>query len=132
MRDLVMMALGAFRFGIFNGGYQSFRREAAYRWEALERIGRAPAHQFTGPGVQTITLEGVIYPHFRGGLRQIDLMRAQAQLGLPLMLVDGAGFVWRRWVITQVSETRTALLADGAPRKIAFSITLAAYGEDAA
>jgi hypothetical protein len=128
----VMMALGAFRFGVTTGSYQSLRRTAEFRWSSQDRLGRDPALQFTGPGSEEITLEGTIHPHYRGGLRQIEFMRAAARTGQPMMLVDGLGFVFRRWAITSVEETRTVLMADGAPRQIDFRITLRAYGEDRA
>jgi len=126
----VMMALGSFRFGVSRANYQTFRRSAEYRWEQLPRIGRAPAAQFMGPGVQTVTLEGVIYPHFKGGLRQLEVMRLIARQGQPLMLTDGLGWVWDRWIITLVEESKTFLMADGAPRKIEFNVTLQSYGRD--
>lgn len=128
----VMMALGAFRFGVNRANYQTFTRAAAYRWAKLDRVGRAPALQFLGPDAEEITLEGTIYPHFKGGLRQIELMRLVARTGQPMMLVDGLGFVWDRWAITDVSETKSVFLAGGAPRKIEFTIGLRAYGRDAA
>lgn len=128
--SLVMMALGTFRFGISNGAYQKFSRTAAYRWNKVERAGRTPALQYTGPDAQEITIEGVIYPHYRGGLRQVDLMRLRAGLGIPMMMVDGLGWVWQRWVIVRIEERKSVFLRDGAPRKIEFTITLQAYGED--
>jgi phage protein U len=130
--SVVMMALGAFRFGVNRANYQTFTRSASWRWEAQDRLGRAPALQFLGPGADEISLQGVIYPHFRGGLRQVELMRFVANAGQPLILVDGLGWVWDRWVITSVEETKTLFLADGAPRKIEFSVGLKAYGSDAA
>ena len=128
----VMMALGAFRFGITGGDYQELKRSASYRWPTQERIGRMPASQFVGPGTQTVTLSGVIYPHFKGGLRQVEAMRAIAGFGRPMMLTDGLGFVFRRWCITRVEETKSVLLVDGTPRKIDFQVTLQSYGRDAA
>lgn len=123
-----MLALGAFRFGISQSGYQSLSSTAAYRWEKLERLGRAPALQFMGKDAEEITLEGVIYPHFKGGLRQMELMRLLAGTGLPQMLVDGSGFVFQRWCITSVEERKSVFLSDGAPRKIEFTISLQSYG----
>lgn len=128
----VMLALGVFRFGVSVGDYQTLRREAGYRWAVQERVGRDPASQFIGPGLQTITLSGVIYPHFKGGLRQVEFMRAIAGLGQPLMLTDGLGFVFDRWVILRAAETKTVLMSDGAPRKIDFEIELQSYGVDRA
>ncbi|AZB57269.1 phage tail protein [Cereibacter sphaeroides] len=130
--SLVMMALGSFRFGVNRAGYQSFSRSASWRWEAQDRLGRAPALQYLGPGSDEITLEGVIYPHFRGGLRQVELMRLVAGTGQPMVLVDGLGWVWERWVIATVEERKSLFLADGAPRKIEFTLGLRAYGSDRA
>ncbi|SFQ14644.1 hypothetical protein SAMN05421853_102123 [Roseivivax halotolerans] len=130
MLDLVMMALGSFRFGLTSGDYQTFRRAASYRWEKVDRIGRAPALQFAGPDTETISLSGVIYPSFAGSFRQVEQMRLQAGLGLPFMLTDGMGFIWQRWCIASAEETRTVLFADGAPRKLEFSVELMAYGDD--
>ncbi|MEV8467305.1 phage tail protein [Fluviibacterium sp. DFM31] len=131
LTSLVMMGLGAFRFGVNQSSYQALRRVADYRWAHLDRAGRAPAAQFLGPGVQTITLDGVIYPHFKGGLRQVEGMRLAARAGQPMVLVDGLGWVLDQWVITRVDERKGVFLRDGAPRRIAFSVTLQSYGGDA-
>ena len=128
----VMMALGAFRFGVTGTSYQSLRRVAAYRWEQQDRLGRDPAQQFMGPGAEDVTLEGTIHPHYRGGLRQVEFMRLAARTGQPLMLVDGLGWVFQRWVILSVEETRKVLMSDGAPRQIDFRVSLRSYGEDRA
>ena len=132
MLSTVMMALGAFRFGVLGGSYQELTRKAGWRWAKQDRLGRAPALQFLGPDTQEITLQGVIYPHYKGGLRQIEAMRLIAGTGVPLMMVDGLGWVWERWVIVEVTEVKSVLFADGTPRKIEFRVVLHAYGEDAA
>lgn len=130
LTSLVMMGLGTFRFGVNTAAYQTLRRTASYRWGQLDRIGRAPAQQFLGAGAEDINLDGVIYPHFKGGLRQVEAMRAVAGLGQPMILVDGLGWVFQRWVIVSVAETKGTFLADGAPRKIEFSLGLRSYGGD--
>lgn len=130
MLDLVMMALGSFRFGIGHAAYRQISHQAEYRWAHLDRVGRAPAAQYAGPGVQTLSCEGVIYPHFRGGLGQMTEMRAIAGTGVPLFMTDGLGFFWDRWVIVTVTEKKSVLMADGAPRKIEFSIEMKSYGGD--
>ena len=130
LSSLVMMALGGFRFCVARASYQVFTRRAAWRWEQVDRIGRAPALQYLGPGADEVTLEGVIYPHFKGGLRQVETMRAIAGLGQPMILVDGLGWVWQKWAILSIEERKSVFLADGAPRKIEFSMELKAYGDD--
>ncbi|MFC7332735.1 phage tail protein [Rhodocista pekingensis] len=126
----IMMGLGTYRFGIGTAAYQTLERATAYRWAAQDRLGRLPARQFLGPGEDGITLSGVIYPHYRGGLRQLDRLRQEAGRGEPLDLVDGYGRVWGAWVVLAVRETQSALLANGAPLKVEFQVELAAYGED--
>ena len=76
----VMMQLGFFQFSIDAATYQRLSRSTEYRWARQARIGTNDALQFTGYGPETIALEGVIYPHFRGGLKQVDKMRTQASI----------------------------------------------------
>ncbi|MDA0782436.1 MAG: phage tail protein [Proteobacteria bacterium] len=126
----IMMALGDYRFSIATSAYQQLQRTIAYRWQSQDRIGNDPAMQFVGTGAEQINLEGVIYPHFKGGLGQIEGMKSAADNGKPLLLVDGLGQVWRKWVITQIEETREVFLKDGVPRKITFRLSIVRYGED--
>jgi phage protein U len=125
-----MMALGGYRFSLTSAAYQELRRSNAYRWQAQERLQRLPAQQFVGPGSETLDLKCTIYPHYRGGMKQLDVMRAQAGRGVPLLLVDGLGFIWSQWVILQFDETQTVMLTNGQPRKLEFQLRLARYGED--
>lgn len=126
----MMMMLGAYRFCIGNAAYQSLARTTEYKWEEQKRLLGEPAMQFMGAGAETITLEGVVYPQFKGGLRQVALMRAEAGIGIPLMLISGNGMAFGRWCITNINETQTFFLKDGTARKIAFSLTLKKYGEE--
>ncbi|MGX9427972.1 phage tail protein [Bradyrhizobium sp. LeoA1S1] len=127
MQSTVLLALGAYRFSVNTGGYQKIERSSAWRWPATDRIGVAPAKQYVGPGEDSITIEGTIYPHYRGGLRQIDQMRAQAGLGQPLPLTTGFGRYLGMYVIEKIRESQETLMSDGAPRKIEFTIELGAY-----
>ncbi len=125
-----MMALGSYRFSIDSAAYQELKHSQAYRWQAQERLQRRPAMQFLGAGEESIELSGVIYPHFKGGLEQLDTMRAEANKGQPLLLVDGLGFVWGRWVITQIDEGQSFLQGNGQPLKQSFQLKLVNYGTD--
>ncbi|MGR3435741.1 MAG: phage tail protein [Shimia sp.] len=127
---LISIALGPFRFGVTGDAYQRMTQSAPYRWAPQARIGREPALQYLGPDVATLTISGTIHPHFRGGLRQVEAMRGEAGRGRPMMLVDGMGGVWRRWVITRVDETRMHMTPDGAPQQIDFQLELQSYGRD--
>ena len=131
MASSYLIKLGGYTFSIDSAAYQTLSRTTEYRWRAQPRVGRLPAHQFIGPGEETLSLEGVIYPHFKGGLGQLDAMRAEAGKGEPLMLVDGTGRIWQQWVISGVEETHKILFEDGTPRQMEFRLQLSRYGEDA-
>ncbi|WP_311276178.1 phage tail protein [Methylobacterium sp. WCS2018Hpa-22] len=123
----VLMALGAYRFSVANGGFQAFERSTRWRWAEQEVIGAAPALQYIGPGVDQVAISGILHPHYRGGLRQLDAMRAQAGLGVPLVLVDGTGWYYGDWAIEGVTEGKTVFMPDGAPLKIEFRLELKKY-----
>lgn len=125
----IMMKLGGYVFSLDTAAYQQLARTTAYRWQALERVNQLAALQFTGPGEDSITLNGTILPTFRGGLGQLDAMRAQAAKGEPLMMVDGRGYVHGRWVILGVNETQKTFEKGGAPLQVDFSIRLRKYDE---
>lgn len=128
----VMMQLGEYQFGIESAVYEQLRRSTAYRWQGQDRIGRRPAQQFAGVGQETISLTGRIYPFYKGGLGQLDKLRAEAGQGEPRILVDGLGRIWGKWAVTRIDETQSTLMPDGVPEKIDFSLELVRYGEDAA
>jgi phage protein U len=125
--------LGSFQFGLDTAAFKELQRSSNFRWEAKNRIGRQPAQQNTGRGADTITLSGVIYPHFRGGLAQMDQLRQQARTGDPLPLVyafESVGQFCGLWCVSSIEETRTVFFENGAPRKIEFRLSLVEYGED--
>ena len=126
----MLLALGDYRFSIETAAYRELRRETEYRWRSQPRLGRAPAWQFLGRGEDVVRLAGAIYPHFRGGLGQLDAMRTEADRGEPLSLVAGDGAVLGQWVIRRIAETQAETWADGRPKRQEFELELAAYGED--
>lgn len=127
----IMLALGDYRFSVDTAAYNSLQRTTTYRWARQDRIGTVPAAQWVGPGEDTISLRGVVYPHYSGGLAQISNMRAEAAQGRPLRLVDGRGTVHGFWTIDKVREDESVFLPGGIPRKIDFRMQLTYYGERA-
>lgn len=129
-----MARLGSYQFGIDTAAFRDLQRVSTYKWQAKDRIGRQPAQQNTGRGADTITLQGVIFPHYRGGLGQLAAMRSQAAAGEPLPLIyafETAGQYCGLWCINSIDESRTVFFDNGAPRQINFSLSLVEYGEDA-
>jgi len=122
-----MIALGPFRFDLERLAFQELTRSSGYTWAELQRIGASPALHYTGRETDTMSLPGVFYPHWKGGLSQLPAMRLAAEQGQPLPLVTGYGFFLGLWVISRIDETQSVFFRDGAPRKVDFVIELKQY-----
>jgi phage protein U len=118
------MMLGSYMFSLNTAVFQGLDRKTEYRWVVLERLGQDAALQYTGPGADTISLPGVVYPSWRGGGGQLDKMRALAGKGQPQLLIDGAGNIYGRWVIEGIEEKQSVFAAFGQPLKQEFTISL--------
>lgn len=127
----VMMKLGGFSFSIPTAVYQTLEKTRNWTWAKHELIGRRNVNQYTGPGEDTITLSGVVFPGHNGSdARQIQAMEAQADLGLPLLLVTGYGEILGDWVIESITEGQNLHFRDGAPRRQSFTIRLKRDGRN--
>lgn len=135
----MMMLLGPVFFSVETAAYEQLQRSNQYQWASQSRLGHpvlkhlgvgGPAHQYIGPGEESISLNGTIYPQYKGGPLQISLIRLSAGLGVALPLIDGNGFVYGRWLIESVQETNSVFFSNGDPRKIDFSLSLKKYNED--
>lgn len=123
----VMMQLGSFQFGVTTAAYQSLQHNAEWRWPSQDRFGTREALQFVGPGSETISLPGVIYPEWRGGLARVQQLRDLAAQGKPQLMIDGRGNILGRWVIERVEETQSVFADAGVPRKQEFTLQLRRY-----
>ena len=128
----MLMALGMFVFGLPTLAYQELQRQTTWRHPSNSRVGGRPARQYVGPGDDTITLSGVLAPEFKGSTRTLLQLREMANSGKAWALVSGAGEVFGAWVIENLTETRTVLMDNGAPRRIEFELQLAAVDDERA
>ena len=96
-----MMWLGPVRFSINTAAYEKLQRTTHYQWGKQQPLGHpvlkylgldGPSYQYIRPGDDSITLDGVIYPNFNGGLLETSLMRLAANIGIPLPLIQGFWF----------------------------------------
>jgi phage protein U len=120
----MMMALGLYVFGLHTVPYQQLQRQTQWRHPSIARVGRRPARQFAGPGDDTITLSGVLYPEITGGKISLAALQAMADEGMAWPLIEGTGIFYGLFVIEEVSQTHSLFFPDGAPRKIEFSLKL--------
>ncbi len=122
----VMMQLGAFQFSISTAAYQQFDRNFRANWAKQARIGKNAAMQFVGIE-ETATFRGVIYPHYKGGIKQPARMRLLAMVGVPWPLMDGLGYFHGFWAITGVGESQTIHDRRSIPLKQEFSMEVERY-----
>lgn len=120
----MMMALGQFVFSLTTLAYQDLQRQTSWRHATNNRVGARPARQFLGPGDDSITLSGVVAMELTGGTVSLDEIRTMADTGKAWPLVDGSGYVYGQWVIDSMTTTNTLFMANGAPRRVAFQISL--------
>lgn len=120
----MMMALGFFVFGLKTVPYQQLQRQTSWRHPSVSRIGKRPARQFLGPGDDTITLSGVLYPELTGGKLSLAMLEVMAEEGKAWPLIEGTGLFYGLFVIEEISRTDSVFFPDGAARKIEFSLKL--------
>lgn len=128
--QFVLLQLGEFSFCVTMAVHQELSRNTDYDWQSQRRLMRVPARQYIGEGDDSITLPGVIYCEYMGGVGQMDVIRAMAKKGDPYLLIDGMGQLLGEYCILSVSEKGTDFDENGQPRKIEFSVNLGVYGDD--
>lgn len=126
----MMMALGLFVFGLHTVPYQQLQRQLAWRHPSNSRVGARPTRQFIGRGDEIITLSGVLYPELTGGKLSLAALEAMADTGKAWPLIEGTGLVYGLYVIEEQATTHTEFFADGAPRKIEFTLKLVRTDDD--
>ena len=127
----MMMALGTFVFSLPELAYQQLQHTMSWRHASSERVGARAAHQYIGPGEETIELSGIVAPPLTGSFASLDLLRDLANEGRPLSLVDGTGVVYGAFAITSITATKTLFFEDGAARRIEFQLSLLRVDESA-
>jgi phage protein U len=128
--DEKMMSLGMFVFERSTTPYQTSQQEFQWRHPGVSRVGLRPAHQFLGPDDETMTLSGVLLPEFTGGEPSLAELRTMGDEGGAWPLVDGVGTVHGLFVIDKLSIGRSVFFADGAARRIEFSLQLTRIDDD--
>lgn len=129
----IMARIGGFAFQLSTASFQELQRRTAYDWQGQRRIGRDIAQQYVGHGEDVITLQGVIYPAFRGGLGQMGALRGMARDGVPYPFIycfESVGQFVGLFCIKDINEKRRVFFDNGAPRAIEFDVTLIFYGPD--
>ena len=120
-----MLSLGSFQFSVSSAAYAKLVLTASYPWVSVDRLENTPQHQAMGKESRSISLDGVVYPAYRGaGTRQIETLRSNAAKMEPQVLVAGDGRMLGKWVVKKIGETGSDFFSDGTPRKQEFSLEM--------
>lgn len=120
----MMLSLGMFAFSLDTLAYQEFSRRTDWKHGRTSRVGARDANQFTGPGLDSISLRGFLLPEFAGDPESLEDLREMAGGGEAFPLVDGTGRVYGDFIITGIDEGQTLFFQDGRPRRIEFTIDI--------
>ena len=87
-------------------------------------IASMKAHEFMGPGDETLTLTGQILPFHIGGLTQLDALKEMCRAGnrFPVMRGDGVTMGW--YALKSVGEGHSELAADGVGYVVKHTLSL--------
>ena len=120
----MMMILGMFVFSLPTLAYHELQRQTEWKHASTARVGLRDAHQYVGPGDDTITLSGWVAPELTGSLYSLDALRMMADTGKSWILIQGTGRILGSYRITSMTEGRTILDGSGGARRVEFSIAL--------
>ncbi|WP_237386154.1 phage tail protein [Xenorhabdus sp. Sc-CR9] len=126
----MMMIYGLFVFMLNTTPYQSMNRNMDWRHVKNDRIGKSAKWQYIGPGEDSITLNGMLYPEITGGDISLEVLRTMAFSAKPWPLIEGTGMIYGMFVIDSLTENRTEFFADGKARRIEFTVSLKRVSED--
>lgn len=119
-----LAALGLFVFELPSASFDEIIRRTDWRYAAGARVGARDAYQFVGPGDDTLSIPGSIYPEAIGSYGAIDTLRAMAEEGEAYQFVEGTGRVLGSFVITALDERSSTFLDNGVPRRKDFQLDL--------
>ena len=125
LQNYAMAVLGMFVFTQKTIPFQTLDRESNWRHPTNSVVGGMPKTQFTGKDGEKITISGRLMPEITGGRFSIKMLELMADSGGSFPLIDGATFeMVGFFVIESLSETRSEMFGDGAPRAIDFTLNL--------
>ncbi|AUW59428.1 oxidoreductase [Sphingobium sp. SCG-1] len=120
----MMMALGLFIFEIGTLPYQQLRRSWQWRHASSDRFGALPAAQFVGPGPETCTLSGALYPGVIGDYSSIETIKAMGNRGDAFTMASGVGEVLGDFYIRSLDLDADTFFQDGVARRADFTLNL--------
>ncbi|HHT2220646.1 TPA: phage tail protein [Klebsiella variicola] len=126
----MMMIYGMFVFTLRTVPYKQLRHSQEWRHVKNDRVNQSAGWQYIGPGDDTITLDGVLYPEITGGRWSLSALETIGFAGRPWPLIEGDGQIYGMYVMTRLERGKTEFDRYGNPKKIEFTINFARADAD--
>lgn len=124
--------LGSLRFRVNDNKvftFNNMKREVSASWNTMERIGQKPISEFSGPNLQTISLDITLDASLGVRPRQLlEVLERMTESGQASELVIGRKMVGKnKWVITKCSQAWDVILRGGELYRANVSLSLQEY-----
>jgi phage protein U len=124
--------LGSLRFRVNDNKvftFNNLKREVSASWNTMERIGQKPISEFSGPNLQTISLDITLDASLGVRPRQLlEILERMTESGQANELVIGRKMVGKnKWVITKCSQAWDVILRGGELYRANVSLSLQEY-----
>lgn len=124
--------LGSLRFRVNDNKvftFNNMKREVSASWNTMERIGQKPISEFSGPNLQTISLDITLDASLGVRPRQLlEILERMTETGQANELVIGRKMVGKnKWVITKCSQAWDVILRGGELYRANVSLSLQEY-----
>jgi phage protein U len=132
-----MLTVGGVTFESGGATFDELAHEVKARWAEVSRLKSAPAQQWIGKDIPTISLQGLIYTTYSPGgeaggavgSHTLDEFVSMVDAGEPVTVSSGRGENYGMWIVRSFHRTDTALIDNGAPKKQQFTLNLSFYSE---
>lgn len=131
MAEVVLLALGSFKFTVTKTAFSELQRSKVYNWARHDRLFSEPTYKFMGYGEQRIELSGEIANLKPSKDDPLALLKDLADKGEPQILIDQSGKKIGKFVILEHRDILDRYRLSADPRRIQFRLTLARFPEEA-
>lgn len=126
----MMMVFGMFVFTLRTIPYQQLQLSQEWRHVKNDRVNASAGWQYIGPGDNSVTLDGVLYPEITGGNLSLAALNSIGYAGRPWPLIEGGGRIYGMYVMTRLERGHSEFDRYGNPKKIEFTISLSRVDPD--
>lgn len=131
MTGPIVAALGPFAFTAHGFSLKTIGRSLKTPWQPMRVPGGLDRLQWLGGDSDTVTIEGVLFPAEFGGLASLAGIRAAAEAGVPMHLIQLAGAnlgqIISLFVVEGIEDGQSHIGPNGVPMRNSYSLALRRY-----